>query len=89
MQFLRTLRLWFIDQREMLLRAMVREPDWWWSGSELARAAGVPSGSIYPSLERLEADGLVMGRFRESSSPGPRRRFYRLTSAGKEAALEA
>lgn len=39
-------------------------------------------GSLYPALHRLERDGAVAAVWRESDV-GPRRRYYRLTPAGK------
>jgi transcriptional regulator len=44
-------------------------------------------GSLYPILCRLEAEGLIVGRWVEK--PGERRRrFYRLTPAGRTALSE-
>jgi len=40
-------------------------------------------GSLYPILCRLEEKGLITGRWVEKSGER-RRRFYRLTSAGRE-----
>ena len=42
-------------------------------------------GSLYPCLHKLEGDGLVRSRLRESG--GKMRRYYTLTSAGREAAM--
>lgn len=50
------------------------------SGGEL----GVPEGSLYPALHRLERGGLVESSW--SSADGRRRRIYRLTEAGRRAA---
>ena len=45
-------------------------------------------GTLYPVLHRLEADGLVVARWRTAET-GRRRKYYRLTEAGREAlALE-
>jgi PadR family transcriptional regulator, regulatory protein PadR len=49
------------------------------SGGEL----GVPEGSLYPALHRLEGGGLVVSSW--SAGEGRRRRIYRLTSAGRRA----
>ena len=49
------------------------------SGGEL----GVPEGSLYPALHRLERGGLVESSW--SSGEGRRRRIYRLTPAGRRA----
>jgi len=55
----------------------------------LAGAGGlaVSEGTIYPLLSRLQREGLVDSRWRESPS-GPPRKYYRLTLAGRQA-LEA
>src|SRR5690349_16496366 len=47
------------------------------SGGEL----GVPEGSLYPALHRLERGGLVASAW--SDGGGRRRRVYRLTAAGR------
>ena len=41
----------------------------------------LPTGTIYPALRRLEAAGLVQGRW--SVEDGRRRRTYELTAAGR------
>jgi DNA-binding PadR family transcriptional regulator len=43
----------------------------------------LPEGSVYPALHRLEAAGLVSGRW--LSQAGRRRRAYSLTRAGRRA----
>jgi len=43
----------------------------------------VGEGSIYPALGRLEAAKLVE-TFRQPSSEGPARRYYRPTASGRE-----
>src|SRR4051812_18654624 len=49
------------------------------SGGEL----GVPEGSLYPALHRLERGGLVASAW--STGEGRRRRIYRLTTSGRRA----
>jgi PadR family transcriptional regulator PadR len=49
------------------------------SGGEL----GVPEGSLYPALHRLERGGLVESSWRTGG--GRRRRIYRVTRAGRRA----
>jgi len=59
-------------------------------GYEIAQAvrersggAFAPSeGSLYPTLHRLELDGALAAEWR-ASDRGPRRRYYRLTKAGR------
>ena len=41
-------------------------------------------GMLYPVLHRLEAQGVIAARWRESEA-GRRRKYYRLRSAGREA----
>jgi len=50
-------------------------------------ALGVPEGSLYPALHRLERGGLVESSW--STGKGGRRRVYRLTSAGRRATKES
>ena len=50
--------------------------------SEVFRLA---EGTVYPTLHRLERDGLVSSRW--TSASGRRRRVYRLTRSGHEALL--
>ena len=44
-------------------------------GYDLHRALKIRSGSLYPSLARLERDGSIVGEF--ETGPEPRRRAYR------------
>src|SRR4051795_11189490 len=44
-------------------------------------------GSLYPSLHKLAADGLIVGEWEEKET-GRKRRYYRLTDKGKEALAE-
>jgi PadR family transcriptional regulator, regulatory protein PadR len=59
-------------------------------GLKIAKAAGRPTGSVFPILARLEQVGWVTSQW-ESSDPaarGPRRRFYRLSGVGSPGARE-
>ena len=59
--------------------------DGWCHGYELMAQAGVKSGTLYPLLMRLEAQGLLEARWVESPQPGrPPRHVYRLTAAGRD-----
>lgn len=44
----------------------------------------VPSGSLYPSLLRLEKQGLLAAEWRAGDG-GPGRKYYSLTAAGRDA----
>src|SRR3954451_7674747 len=54
-------------------------------------ALQVKEGSLYPSLYKLEAEGLVKGAWEsgETLRRGPRRRVYRLTAKGGRRLAEA
>jgi DNA-binding PadR family transcriptional regulator len=60
-------------------------------GFELARATGLPSGTIYPILRRLEDDQLIRSRWAEveTTAQRRRRRYYELTAEGRRAAHAA
>jgi PadR family transcriptional regulator PadR len=44
-------------------------------------------GSLYPSLHKLQADGLISGEWEEKET-GRKRRYYRLTAKGRAALKE-
>jgi PadR family transcriptional regulator PadR len=48
-----------------------------------AGAFGLPEGTVYPALHRLEAAGLLDSTW--ETAAGRRRRMYRLTLTGQEA----
>lgn len=62
-------------------------------GLDMMEATGLPSGTVYPTLGRLERRGLVRARWEARSIANaearPRRRYYELTSAGATALAEA
>lgn len=73
-----------------VLAAMASRPSDKHYGLELASAAQLPRGSIYPLLARLEGVGLVSSEWEnidESDAGRRRRRYYTLTAAGAQAAL--
>jgi PadR family transcriptional regulator, regulatory protein PadR len=53
---------------------------------------GLPSGTVYPAMRRMEEDQLIRSRWEHQAiadrEQRPPRKYYRLTGAGK-AALEA
>ena len=56
-------------------------------GFDIIDSTGLPSGTVYPALRRMEAAGLIKsGWDREAagSSAGPPRKYYRLTSGGRK-----
>jgi len=56
-------------------------------GFQIIDETGLPSGTVYPSLRRLESAGLIRsvwdGRKTETSG-GPARKHYRLTASGRD-----
>ena len=74
-----------------LLALIAEEPSY---GSEFVvnlSTRGLPlvaDGSIYPSLSRLQKQGLAEGYFEEHEGGGPPRKYYRITPEG-EAMLSA
>jgi DNA-binding PadR family transcriptional regulator len=61
-------------------------------GYSIKETTGLPSGTVYPALRRLEQDGLVRGQWERQSiadaGQRPPRKYYKLTSFGK-ATLES
>jgi DNA-binding MarR family transcriptional regulator len=58
-------------------------------GLKISEVSGLPTGSIYPILTRLEAAGWVTSAWEhidESAEGRRRRRYYRLTGEGAEKA---
>ena len=57
-------------------------------GFDIMDVTGLPSGTIYPALRRLEKDALILGSWEDRrsafSQDRPQRRFYKLTRQGKE-----
>jgi len=41
-------------------------------------------GSLYPSLHKMQADGLIVGEWEEKDT-GRKRRYYHITKKGREA----
>lgn len=59
----------------------------WSHGYELARLAHIKSGTLYPLLIRLEAQGYLEAEWQQPSEGGrPPRHAYRLTASGVELA---
>lgn len=60
----------------------------WSHGYDIARAADVKSGTLYPLLIRLEAQGYLEAEWQAAAKAGrPPRHAYRLTAAGRALAL--
>lgn len=56
-------------------------------GFEILDATGLPSGTVYPILRRLERDALVSAHWEDAAiaheEQRPPRRYYELTAAGR------
>ncbi len=61
-------------------------------GFSIMEISGLPSGTVYPAMRRLERDGLISSEWEVQSiadaGQRPPRKYHRLTNAGK-ATLEA
>jgi PadR family transcriptional regulator, regulatory protein PadR len=59
----------------------------WSHGYELASLTGIKSGTLYPLLIRLEAQGYLEAEWQQPAASGrPPRHAYRLTAAGQRLA---
>ncbi len=62
-------------------------------GFDIIDATGLTSGTVYPTLERLEADGLVRSRWENAADAHrdgrPARRYFALTARGQDALRSA
>ena len=62
-------------------------------GFDVMEVTGLPSGTVYPALRRLEALGLVSSDWESEAQAReharPRRRYYALTQAGTAQLAEA
>lgn len=58
-------------------------------GFDIMDASGLPDGTVYPALRRLEAAGMVDSAWEDQATAladkRPPRRYYRLTEAGQRA----
>ena len=62
-------------------------------GFEIMDVTGLPSGTVYPALRRLEQMGLVESQWEKEGvaqrAQRPPRKYYQLTPGGKAALAEA
>jgi PadR family transcriptional regulator, regulatory protein PadR len=76
-------------QTQSVLAALLADPTQARYGLEITKEAGLPSGTIYPILARLESAGWIKSKWEEidPTVEGRRpRRYYRLTAEGEIAA---
>jgi DNA-binding PadR family transcriptional regulator len=71
-----------------IVAAMLGDPIAWHFGLVVSGAAGIPAGTAYPAMARLERSGWLESRWDEAPLGTARRRLYRLTGAGQRAGLE-
>ena len=71
-----------MDVLDILTDSPPDNPAW---GLRLCEVTGYGTGTIYPALERLMDAGIIVDRW-EDPPPAdrPRRRYYELTSTGRE-----
>ena len=62
-------------------------------GLDIMEATGLPSGTVYPTLARMEARAYMASEWEEArdakAAGRPRRRYYRVTPEGARALAEA
>ena len=62
-------------------------------GFDIIDVTGLPGGTVYPALRRLEDAGHVASKWEDKSvalaQPRPRRKYYELTRAGQDALTDA
>jgi DNA-binding PadR family transcriptional regulator len=56
-------------------------------GFSVMETTGLPSGTVYPALRRLERDGLIRSQWESQrvadADQRPARKYYRITRSGK------
>lgn len=62
-------------------------------GFDVMDMTGLPSGTVYPALRRMEETGLVVSKWEKESvaqqQQRPLRKYYEVTQDGKKALAEA
>jgi PadR family transcriptional regulator PadR len=62
-------------------------------GFDIMDATGLPSGTVYPALGRLERDGYVRSRWEPAAAAQrekrPPRRYYEITASGARALAQS
>lgn len=57
-------------------------------GFSIMEMTGLPSGTVYPAMRRLERDGLIRSQWEKQSiadaEQRPARKYYKVTAAGRE-----
>jgi PadR family transcriptional regulator PadR len=79
-------------QTQAVLRVLLDHPLQEHYGLEISKAAGLASGSLYPTMARLERAGWVSSDWEQVDTHAagrPRRRYYKLTPDGAEMAEQS
>jgi PadR family transcriptional regulator, regulatory protein PadR len=62
-------------------------------GFDIMDTTGLPSGTVYPALRRLEAEGLIDSKWEAEkdalAEQRPARKYYRLTRSGSQVLLQS
>jgi len=62
-------------------------------GFDIMDATGLPSGTVYPALRRMEKEGWIVSRWEDErislQEQRPARRYYAITAEGEAALAEA
>src|SRR5262245_43168310 len=62
-------------------------------GFDIIDVTGMPGGTVYPALRRLDEAGYLSSKWEEpavsQAAPRPARKYYELTRSGKEALAES
>jgi len=77
---------------QLVLRALLADPGREMYGREIMQAASLATGTVYPILARLEAEGWVSVRdavIDKRAEGRPARRYYKLTESGAKEAGKA
>ena len=57
-------------------------------GFEIMEVTGLPGGTVYPALAKLEADGLLSSKWEDAAvareEKRPPRRYYEVTATGSQ-----
>ncbi len=73
-----------LSPQALAVVAVLADTKDWCHGYDITAKSGVKSGTLYPLLMRLEAQGLLEACWLESPQPGrPPRHAYRLTAEGR------
>jgi DNA-binding PadR family transcriptional regulator len=82
-------RIRFSRQTLTVLEALLVHPSDWHHGYAIARQTGIPSGTLYPILMRLEKLKWLETRWEATAPQGrPPRHLYRLSANGRQWARE-